>query len=282
MPVVLMVTNRNARFQQWQALLTNRRKRNQTGEFIVTGIRPLTLAVEYDWPIRTWLAPLDEKLSAWAKDLLDRVDVRVVQVAPELLRELGTASEHTPGSLDLVAVAKILPDELSQIDLPESNGLVVVFDQPSSAVNVGTVIRSADAFEASGVIVTGHSVDVYDPQTIQASTGSLFAVPVVRQVSHKEVVGWAREQGLRIVGVDPAGTVDVDGYDLTGPTLLVIGNETRGMTAGWREVCDEIVRVPLGGSAGPVGSIGAPTTAGVVLYETARQRRGTRATTPAT
>src|SRR5262245_25787502 len=106
MPVVLMVTNRNARFQQWQGLLTNRRKRNQTGEFIVAGIRPLTLAVEYGWPIRTWLAPLDEKLSAWAKELLDRVDVRVVQVAPELLRELGP-SEH---ALDLLAVAKILPD----------------------------------------------------------------------------------------------------------------------------------------------------------------------------
>lgn len=268
MPVVLMVTNRNARFQQWQALLTNRKKRNQTGEFIVAGIRPLTLAVEYGWPIRTWLAPLDEKLSAWAKELLDRVDVRVVQVAPELLRELGNTSEHSP---DLLAVAKILPDELSQIDLPSSNALVVVFDQPSSPVNVGTVIRSADAFEASGVIVTGHSVDVYDPQTIQASTGSLFAVPVVRQVSHKEVVGWAREHGLRIVGVDPAGTVDVDAYDFTGPTLLVIGNETRGMTAGWRDVCDTIVRVPAGGSN---AALGAPTTAGVVLYETARQRRG--------
>lgn len=273
MPVVLMVTNRNARFQQWQALLTNRRKRNQTGEFIVQGIRPLTLAVEYGWPIRTWLAPLDEKLSAWAKELLDRVDVRVVQVAPELLRELGvdpSGADKSAGAPDLLAVAKILPDELGQIELPPSNGLVVVFDQPSSPINVGCVIRSADAFEASGVIVTGHSVDVYDPLTIRASTGSLFAVPVVRQVSHKEVVGWARDQGLRIVGVDVQGTVDVEEYDFTGPTLLVIGNETRGMTAGWRDACDALVRVPTGGSN---GSIGASPTAGVVLYETARQRR---------
>jgi len=261
-----MVTARNARFQQWQALLTNRKKRSQKGEFLIQGERPLTAAVEHGWRIRTWLAPLDQKLSSWAKALLDRVDARVVQVAPELLGELGESSSGTP---DLLAVARTRSDDLSRIEVTE-NGVVMVVDHPSGPAQLGDAIRSADAFGACGVVVTGHEVDLYDPKTIQASTGSLFALPVVRQPSHKEVLEWARSRNLTVVGTDENGDVDIDSYDLTKPGLLVVGHEVRGMTAGWRESCDVLARIPMGGTA---RSLGTTTAAGIVLYEAARQRR---------
>ena len=147
-----------------------------------------------------------------------------------------------------IAVVEMPPDDLSRIAV-RPNFLGLVFDRPSSPGNIGTVIRAADAFGAGGVIVTGHAADPYDPRAVRASTGSLFALPVVRERSHVEVLAWARDAGLNVVGTDETGEVDIAAHDLTGPTLLVIGNETSDMSAGWRESCDAIARIPIAGSA---------------------------------
>ena len=80
-------------------------------------------------------------------------------------------------------------------------------DRPASPGNLGSIIRSADAFGAHGVIVAGHAADVYDPRTVRASTGSLFALPVVRCPSHREVASWVAAQRARGVPIVLAGTV---------------------------------------------------------------------------
>ncbi|MGH3623240.1 MAG: TrmH family RNA methyltransferase, partial [Sciscionella sp.] len=263
------ITTRNAAFQQWQSLLTNRTKRNRGGEFLVHGVRPITVAVDAGWPVSTLLYPVGAELSRWARELVDRTDASTVAVAPELLVELGEKDGAEPP--ELVAVAGIPRDDLDRIGIGEDD-IVVVFDRPSSPGNLGTVIRSADAFGARGVIVTGHAADPYDPRAVRASTGSLFAVPTVRVPSQHEVLDWVDSHTMRprVVGTDESASVDVADADLTGPTLLVIGNETRGMSAGWRSACDELVRIPIGGRA---SSLNAATAAVVLLYESARQRR---------
>src|SRR5256886_13820679 len=98
--------------------------------------------------------------------------------------------------------------------------LVVVFDRPASPGNLGTLIRSADAFGASGVIVTGHAADVYDPKAVRASTGSLFSVPAVRVPSHRHALDWTaqlrgRGVAMQVVGTDETGELDAAGYDFT-------------------------------------------------------------------
>ncbi|WP_225947473.1 RNA methyltransferase [Plantactinospora soyae] len=267
----MRVSSRNANFQQWLALLTNRTKRQRAGEFLVQGVRPITLAVQQGWPIHALLYPDGAPLSRWAEDLLDQVPAVRVQMAPEVLAELGGKDDGLP---ELVAVVGLPPDRLDRIPTgPET--LVVVFDRPTAPGNIGTLIRSADAFGAAGVIVVGHAADPYDPRAVRASTGSLFAVPVVRTGSHREVVEWVetlREQGtpVQIVGTDESGEVEIAEHDLTGPTLLLIGNETHGLSGAWRQACDRMLRIPIVGSA---SSLNAATAGTVALYEAARQRR---------
>jgi tRNA G18 (ribose-2'-O)-methylase SpoU len=261
------ITTRNAQFQQWQALLTNRTKRQRAGAFLVQGVRPISLAVSAGWPLQTLLYRDAAALSRWARDILDRVDAPRVAVAPDLLGEL---SDKADAEVELIAVAKLAADDLARIPVRPSF-LGVVFDRPGSPGNIGTLLRSADAFGAHGVVVTGHAADVYDPKSVRASTGSLFSVPAVRTPSHREVLDWISGAGVpvAVVGADEAADVDVADYDLTGPTLLLIGNETAGLSAAWRAACDRLVRIPIGGAA---SSLNAATAAGILLYEAARQR----------
>lgn len=270
-PPAQRVTTRNAAFQQWQALLSNRAKRQRAGEFIIQGVRPVTLAVEHRWPVHTMIYDISRPLSHWARDMLAASGARQVAMAPELLSELG---EKQDGAPEIVAVAAIPPDDLSRI--PEAPDLLAVaFDRPASPGNIGTLIRSADAFGAHGLIVTGHAADPYDPKSVRASTGSVFAVPVVRSNSHAEVSDWARARDVTIIGTDEKGDEDVADLDLTGPVVLVIGNETTGLSAAWRQACDAIARIPITGAASSLNAAGAAT---IVLYEAARQRRGVRQT----
>jgi len=271
---VLRVSTRNARFQQWEALLTNRNKRQRSGEFLVQGVRPISLAVEHGWRIRALLYDMDATLSRWAADLLKRANCTKVAMAAHLLQDLGEKTDAPP---ELIAVVGLPDDDLSRIR-PKPDLLVVVFDRPTSPGNIGTLIRSADAFGASGVIVTGHAADVYDPKSVRASTGSLFATPTVRIPSHRQVLDWVeatRATGIpvKIVGTDEHGDVDVADHDLTTASVLLVGNETAGLSSAWRESVDQMVRIPITGSA---SSLNAATAASVVLYEAARQRKAAR------
>lgn len=266
----LRISRANARFQQWEALLRNRNKRQRAGEFLVQGVRPINLAIEFGWPIRAVLYDADRPLSRWAAGVLDRSEGDRVALVPELLGELSGKDQEVP---EVVAVVELPDDDLSRITVDRSF-LGMVFDRPSTPGNIGTIVRSLDAFGGSGLIVTGHASDPYDPKSVRASTGSLFAVPVVRFPSHQQVLTWVKEQRLlgiemAIVGTDENGTADIAEIDLAGPTLLVIGNETAGLSAGWRRSCDVIASIPIGGAA---SSLNAASAATVALYETARQR----------
>jgi 23S rRNA (uridine2479-2'-O)-methyltransferase len=267
------VRGRDARFQQWQALLTNRTKRHRAGQFLVQGVRPITLAVRHGARLVTLLRPAGGRLSTWAAGIAAGSGAEVVEVAPELLAELG---EKTDGAPELVAVAALPPDRLDRL-AAGPDLLAVVFDRPTSPGNIGTLIRSADAFGATGVVVTGHAADPYDPKSVRASTGSLFAVPVVR-TAPADVLAWLaalRSGGLpvRLAGADESGTTEIGAADLTGPCVLVVGNETTGLSAAWREACDELVRIPIGGAA---SSLNAAVAGSLALYEAATQRRAGR------
>jgi TrmH family RNA methyltransferase len=267
---MLRISSRNARFQQWEALLGNRGKRQRSREFVVQGVRPITLAARFGWRFRALIYDPGHPLSDWAESMLRDTDAVRVAMSPGLLAELGEKTEDIP---ELVAVVEMPGDDLDRITAgPEFLGLVL--DRPASPGNLGSIIRSADAFGADGIVVAGHAADIYNPRTVRASTGSLFALPVVRCPSSREVAAWVAAQraaGCPIVlaGTDERGGLDVFEFDFTRPTLLLVGNETTGLSSTWRELCDQAVRIPMTGAA---SSLNAANSTTAVLYEAARQR----------
>lgn len=265
----LRITRENARFQQWEALLTNRSKRHRNREFLVQGVRPITRAVEEGWTVRALLRA-DGATSSWADDLwVDRDGSGVggdrIVLSPDLHARLSGKEDGA----ELVAVIEMPDDGVERLsDSRRPHGPIVVFDRPTSPGNIGTLARSADAFGASALVVTGHAADPYDPQAVRASTGSLFALTVLRVPGPGPVVEWAQAHGYRIVGTDEEGS-SLTEVDLGGRVVIVVGNETHGLSSGWRAVCDDVASIPMAGTA---SSLNAAVAGSIVLHEALRQR----------
>ncbi len=266
----IRISTRNVDFQYIETLRRNREKRHQNREFFVEGVRPINQALHYRWKINAFVFAPDANLSRWARGILEASGAqRHYELALPLVKELSNKEQ----SSELIALVEMPPDHLSRIPINEDL-VVVIFDRPSSPGNLGTLIRSCDALGVNGLVITGHGVDVYSPETISATTGSLFALPVVRKSSCKDLLPWLAEMRrqlgvLQIVGTDEKGAVYLNTHDFAAPTLLVVGNETRGLSKSYQELCDLIVRIPISGSA---SSLNVACATSIVLYEIGRQR----------
>jgi len=272
LPKRLRISTRNAAFQVFESLLTNRHKRLSLGQFLVEGVQPIDRALVHGgWQVTDALVRAAPAPSRWAEDAIRRAaPERVYEISAPLLAELSGKSE----SSELILAVRRPPDDLGRLPV-RPDLMVVACDRPTSPGNLGTIVRSCDSLGAHGVVTTGHGVDAYAPATITASRGSLFAVPAVHCASPADVAEWiaaarAIYPSFQVIGSDEQGSVIVEACDLTRPTILVCGNETTGMSRAWRELCDAIVRVPIGGSA---SSLNVGVAASIVLYERTRQMR---------
>jgi TrmH family RNA methyltransferase len=192
-------------------------------------------------------------------------------MAPELHAELSDRENPC----EIIALFHTRNDGLARMTQQAQNSvappLIALFDRPASPGNLGTFLRSADAFGATGAIVTGHAADYYDPQCIRASVGTVFALPFGELPSAEAAVAWLRDQPSKplIVGTSARGTKNLSEIDMTGPVALVIGNETFGLSHAWKEQCDILARIPICGAA---SSLNAGSAATVCFYEISRQR----------
>ena len=171
------------------------------------------------------------------------------------------------------AVAALVePPEWAWADLLGSahgSQLVVVLAGLQDPGNLGTILRSAEAFGANGVISLPGTVSSWNQKTMRASAGSVFRLPVV-QAGVDEAFGHLGEAGVKVLTTAARGASGADDVDLGGPIALLIGNEGNGVPAEIAARADGVVTIPC---PGPVESLNASVAAGVLLYEASRQRR---------
>ncbi len=270
-PPVTKIHTENSDFQHFETLRRNRTKRNRSGEFFVEGVRAITQAVAHGWEFSALAYSREKRLSDWAEGIISRAGARKLFELPLRLMEKLSQKEDTS---ELIALVSAPADELSRIPLGDDL-LVVVLDRPSSPGNLGAVIRSCDALGVDGLVITGHATDLYDPETIRATTGSFFSLPTVRLPSHKELLPWieglrAQFDGLQIIGASAKAEAPIYGRDLTAPTLLLVGNETAGLSDAYQSLCDAMLTIPM--ASGSASSLNVACAASILLYEVSRQR----------
>lgn len=192
----------------------------------------------------------------------------------ETTDEVVASLSDTVHPQGMVAVCRFLDRPAHEV-LGRANRLVVLLAHVRDPGNVGSVVRAADAAGADAVLVSGESVDVYNPKAVRATAGSLFHLPLVLGVAVEEAVARCRAAGLRILAADGAGPLDLDEQADTGalgaPTCWVFGNEAWGLPEELRALADATVRVPIHGKA---ESLNLSTAAAVCLYASARAQRG--------
>ena len=269
------VTKRDATYQKFEVLKSNRNKRHRYGEFFVEGVRNINHLISEGWTVNSFLYSGEAKLSDWARDILKAVPTKVnYELTDELMAELSGKTDAS----ELMAIVQMRPNDPAQIR-PGKNPLLVLFDRPSNRGNLGTIIRSIDAFGLDGLVVTGHSVDLYDPETIVASMGSFFKVPSVRIEDNQSIREWiqglkAKHPGFQVVGTSAHAECSLFDADLTAPTLLLIGNETDGLSRKLAEISDRMVKIPMSSSSS-ASSLNVACAASILFYEAIRQRKGT-------
>lgn len=196
-------------------------------------------------------------------DLAASADTRVHVLAPGVMERVADTVTPQP----ILAVVPYVDVPLD--DLRHATFLVVLVDVRDPG-NAGTVLRSAEAAGADGVICCDGSVDVYNPKTVRASAGTLFHVPVVAGGDPVEVLERIGGWGARRLGTAARTGADYATLDLTSKVAFVLGNEATGLPAGVDGHLDGLVTIPMAGRA---ESLNVGMAAAVLCFEAARQRR---------
>ena len=261
-----MITSpRNKRIVE-AARLKKRGLREQYRRFRVEGAQATAEAISAGVAETVFVVPGSSGRVPEVVDLAGGRGVEVVEVSDSVVAHLTSAV--TPQGIVALATFVDVPLE----DLPMT-GIVPVLCSVRDPGNAGTVLRSADASAASGVVFTSGSVDVYNQKTVRASAGSLFHVPVVRDVPVDEAVARLRHAGAMVLAADADGETSMHEADLGGPTALLLGNEAWGLPDEIRSLADETVRVPIAGRA---ESLNLAAAAALLMFEAARQRGAPR------
>jgi TrmH family RNA methyltransferase len=272
MPKIRKIYSENSEFQLIEVLKRNREKRNKLGEFFVEGVKSINYAIQNNWHINSFIYSNEKPLSEWANNVLKNSNADIHFELPAKL--MDKLSEKDEDYSEIIAVVKMPDNDLSRINI-KKDMLVVVFDRPSSHGNLGTLIRSCEALRVDGLIITGHAVDLYDPKTIRASMGTFFTIPTVRLESHNELLPWIKDirnkfNNFKVIGSTSKAEALIEEIDLANPMLLLIGNETYGLSNNYKAICDELVKIPM---YGKITSFNVACASSIMLYEIDKQRR---------
>lgn len=276
MPQTRHIYSKNAEYQKFEVLKTNRNKRYKYNEFWVEGVRNLNAAVQNGWRIHSLIYCPDRPLSDWAKGMIATTPTQLnYELTAPLMAELSGKADTS----ELMAVAEMRRDDLNALKLSETP-LLAMFDRASNKGNLGTILRSCDALGVDALLLTGHAVDLYDADVVVSSMGSFFCVPTVRVPDNDTLTRYVEQlrqrwPSFQLVGTTAHKQHPIDGCDLTRPTMLLIGNETDGLCAYWKEHCDALCTIPMADSS-YASSFNVGCAATVMFYEAQRQRRAAK------
>ncbi len=268
----IKIYSKNDIFQRFETLKTNRNKRHKCREFLVEGVRSLNEAVQNNWTVKSFLYD-GSRLSDWAADMIKNVRTQTNYcLSAQLMRALSDKEDTS----ELMAVIEMRKDSLENIRLG-TNPFIVLFDRPSNKGNLGTMIRSCDALGVDALIITGHAVDLYDPNVVVSAMGSFFNMQVIRVPDNNALFGYIdllkeRYPGFTVVGTTAHREQPLYAADLTKPLMLMMGNETMGLNRAYKEYCDVLCTIPMAEKSYAT-SFNVSCAASILMYEVTRQRR---------
>lgn len=245
--------------------LRDKRHRDQTGLFLIEGYRELSRAVDHEVDMRSVFICPELFLGKHEGDLIGRVQAPLFRVPAHLFETLSYRDRPD----GLIGIAQQMPWTLAHLQ-PEDPCLYVIAESIEKPGNLGTILRSSDGVGARGLIVCDRCTDLYNPNVVRASVGTLFTLPVV-QATTEETIAWLRDHGIQIIAATPSASVCYTDAPITSRVAMVVGAEQVGLSPRWLQEADMLVSIPMKGVA---DSLNVATAATLLLYDWLRRSKG--------
>ncbi|MFP1630465.1 TrmH family RNA methyltransferase [Zhengella sp. ZM62] len=245
--------------------LALKKYRDQSHSFLAEGQKLVIDALDAGWHIRMLVCSKAVKARADIQALAARTIAAggdVLEVSDKVLAAISRKDNPQ-------MVAGVFEQSHARLaDIrPGGDDVWIALDRVRDPGNLGTILRTADAVGAKGVILVGETTDPFSPETVRATMGSIFAVPVAR-ATQEQFLAWRAGWPGMVAGTHLKGSVDYRTVDFAGkPVLLVMGNESQGLPDAIAESCDALLRIP---QAGRADSLNLAVATGVMLYEIRR------------
>ena len=253
------------------AELKQKKYREEKSLFLVEGLRSAEEALVYGDVVSLFVISAEEgeKQKKLVRQAAEK-GIALYQVDEKIMRKI--CDTQTPQGV--AAVVRIPGNDLRRLRFSskkyENNVPVVILDRIQDPGNVGAIIRTADASGALGVILLAGCADAYSPKAVRASMGSVFHLPLVQGVEPEEALTWCMRYGYTTAAASLTAAEELYKVDLSRKTAFIFGNEANGVSTELQAASDKRLYIPMPGLA---ESMNVAMAAGVILFESLRQRR---------
>jgi len=248
--------------------LSRKKDRMKSGRFVAEGLRFVMSAIQMNAKIDAIVYSdavyRTEEGTTFINELIEKAEYKVLEIEEKIFGELSD-TQSPQGIMALVHQPKFTWEQIMK-----PHGFLIILDRIQDPGNLGTIIRTADAAGADGVILLKGTVDAYNPKVLRSTMGSVFEMPVIEGVTWEETFNNLSEAGYTFAATALEKSVEYDSVDYTKSSALIIGNEANGISDEIISQSDIAVKIPIVGSA---ESLNAGVAAAVMMYEVLRQRR---------
>ena len=244
-----------------------KKHREREGAFLAEGMKLAQDALDAGWAVRTLLVARDG-----SSDRAEALAARVHAAGGLVLRCSGKVLQAVARRDNPQTVMAVVAERWTATVEPRAGETWLALDRCRDPGNLGTAIRTADALGAAGVVLVGASTDPFDQAAVRATMGSLFHVPVARIEAERfpQLAARFRDAGGQVVGTHLAGAIDHRAIEWSAtPTLIVMGNESQGLTDAMAAACDTLARIAMSPDRG-ADSLNLAVSTGIVLFEARR------------
>lgn len=245
--------------------LTQKKNRDASNKFIAEGLKLVIDAIDSGWEIEI----LIYAKAAAQKEIVQKTAAKVVAnsgLVLEVTEKVLTSITRRDNPQMVVGVFKQRFSDLDKLK-PESGDTFIALDRVRDPGNLGTIIRTADAAGIKGVILVGATTDAFSIETVRATMGSIFALPILK-CDVETILSWQNAHDISVIGSHLKGSVDYRTIDYKSkPTVLLMGNEQAGLPDELASECDQLARIPQVGDA---DSLNLAIATALMIYEARR------------
>ncbi len=241
--------------------------RTQEGKFLIEGVYLCEEALNSSWAIDSILYTPSFEDKIKGKDFLRKLHNSKAKLIPVQARELAKLSDTVtaPGIMCVVEARRNPIEDLWRKSTP----FILALDGIRDPGNVGTLIRTADAFGLNGVLLSNDTVELLNPKVVRSTMGSIFHLPIWDEVNLETVLPELKKRNFKILGTDVRKGRSLGTLDYSANICILIGNEVEGLRENLLALSDELVHIPIYGQA---ESLNAAVAGGIILYEVTRKR----------